>query len=113
MKQLKLKSTPVIAPKPRPWSMVTSEAKSSDLLSDGNSPANSTGNTPDSAEALDIPESSSSMDRRVAKELKLKRGSKFYRCLARCVLCMVKGLMWLSFGMLVTGSLVLCSYDGW
>ncbi|CAH1101078.1 unnamed protein product [Psylliodes chrysocephalus] len=73
--QLKqLKSCPTIAPKPRPWSMVNSEGKSGDLglLSDGSSPNNSTGNTPDSAEALDSSESSS-IDRRLTKEMKLKR----------------------------------------
>lgn len=75
LKQLKLKSTPVIAAKQRPWSMVNSEAKTGDLLSDGTSPANSTGNTPDSAEALDSPEASA-IDKRIAKEVKLKRGGK-------------------------------------
>lgn len=73
LSQLKLKSTPVIAPKQRPWSMVTSEAKTGDLLSDGTSPVNSSGNTPDSADALESPESSS-IDRRITKEVKLKRG---------------------------------------
>lgn len=55
--------------------MVTNtEAKTTDLslLSDGSSPNNSTGNTPDSAEALDSSESSS-IDRRLGKELKLKK----------------------------------------
>ncbi|XP_057660068.1 F-actin-uncapping protein LRRC16A isoform X1 [Diorhabda carinulata] len=71
-----LKSCSSIVSKPRPWSMVNSEGKSSDLglLSDGSSPNNSTGNTPDSAEALDSSESSS-IDRRLAKEMKLKRTS--------------------------------------
>lgn len=57
--------------------MVNSEAKSGDLslLSDGSSPNNSTGNTPDSAEALDSSESSS-IDRRIAKDIKLKRGGE-------------------------------------
>ncbi|XP_060521026.1 F-actin-uncapping protein LRRC16A isoform X2 [Cylas formicarius] len=72
-KFLKLKPSPAVAPKPRPWSMVNSEAKSGDLLSDGSSPNNSTGNTPDSAEALDSSESSS-IDRRISKDIKLKRG---------------------------------------
>uniref|UniRef100_A0AAR5PNY7 CARMIL pleckstrin homology domain-containing protein n=1 Tax=Dendroctonus ponderosae TaxID=77166 RepID=A0AAR5PNY7_DENPD len=74
-KHLKLKPLPAVAQKPRPWSMVTnSEAKTTELslLSDGSSPNNSTGNTPDSAEALDSSESSS-IDRRLAKEIKLKR----------------------------------------
>ncbi|KAG5893782.1 hypothetical protein JTB14_005447 [Gonioctena quinquepunctata] len=71
-KQLKLKNCPTIAPKPRPWSMVNSDAKSGDLLSDGSSPNNSTGNTPDSAEALDSSESSS-IDRKLVKDIKLKR----------------------------------------
>ncbi|CAG9763282.1 unnamed protein product [Ceutorhynchus assimilis] len=71
---LKLKPSPAVSQKPRPWSMVNSEAKSQDLslLSDGSSANNSTGNTPDSAEALDSSESSS-IDRRLAKEVKLKR----------------------------------------
>lgn len=74
---MKSKSGPTIAPKPRPWSMVNSEAKSGDLslLSDGSSPNNSTGNTPDSAETLDSSESS--LEKRVAKEVKLKRGGEF------------------------------------
>nr|XP_023024105.1 F-actin-uncapping protein LRRC16A isoform X1 [Leptinotarsa decemlineata] len=74
VKHLKLKNCPATAPKQRPWSMVNSEAKSGDLglLSDGSSPNNSTGNTPDSAEALDSSESSS-IDRRLAKDIKLKR----------------------------------------
>lgn len=77
--QSKSKQAPAIAPKPRPWSMVNSEAKSGDLslLSDGSSPNNSTGNTPDSAEALDSSESSS-IDRRIAKDIKLKRGGKCF-----------------------------------
>lgn len=56
-----------------------SDGKSTDLslLSDGSSPNNSTGNTPDSAEALDSSESSS-IDRRLMKDVKLKRGGKFY-----------------------------------
>lgn len=56
--------------------MVNSEAKTADLslLSDGSSPINSTGNTPDSAETLDSSESS--LEKRVAKEIKLKRGGK-------------------------------------
>ncbi|KAF7282259.1 hypothetical protein GWI33_002980, partial [Rhynchophorus ferrugineus] len=73
--KLKLKPTPAIAQKPRPWSMVNNtESKSADLslLSDGSSPNNSTGNTPDSAEALDSSESSS-IDRKIAKDIKLKR----------------------------------------
>lgn len=72
---LKLKPSPSVSQKPRPWSMVTNtEAKTTDLslLSDGSSPNNSTGNTPDSAEALDSSESSS-IDRRLGKELKLKK----------------------------------------
>ncbi|KAB0792496.1 hypothetical protein PPYR_14455 [Photinus pyralis] len=70
----KLKSAPPIAPKPRPWSMVNSEPRSTDLslLSDGSSPVNSTGNTPDSGDALDSSESSS-IDRRITKENKLKK----------------------------------------
>ncbi|RZB38608.1 hypothetical protein BDFB_010021 [Asbolus verrucosus] len=73
-KQLKTKSGLLIAPKPRPWSMVNSEAKTADLslLSDGSSPVNSTGNTPDSAETLDSSESS--LEKRITKEIKLKRG---------------------------------------
>ncbi|KYB28827.1 Leucine-rich repeat-containing protein 16A-like Protein [Tribolium castaneum] len=73
LKNLKSKG-PSVAPKPRPWSMVNSEAKTADLslLSDGSSPINSTGNTPDSAETLDSSESS--LDKRVTKEIKLKRG---------------------------------------
>lgn len=74
-KHLKLKPLPAVAQKPRPWSMVNnSDAKNTELslLSDGSSPNNSTGNTPDSAEALDSSESSS-IDRRLAKEIKLKR----------------------------------------
>ncbi|XP_019870285.2 F-actin-uncapping protein LRRC16A isoform X1 [Aethina tumida] len=66
-----------LAAKQRPWSMVNSEAKTGggtdlSLLSDGSSPNNSTGNTPDSAEALDSSESSS-IDRRIGKDIKLKR----------------------------------------
>lgn len=77
LKQMKMKSCPTIAPKPRPWSMVSSEAKSTDLslMSDSSSPINSTGNTPDSAEALDSSESSS-IDRRITKDLKLKKGGE-------------------------------------
>lgn len=74
-KHLKLKPSPAVSQKPRPWSMVNNtESKSADLslLSDGSSPNNSTGNTPDSAEALDSSESSS-IDRRLAKDIKLKR----------------------------------------
>lgn len=54
--------------------MVNSDGKSTDLslLSDGSSPNNSTGNTPDSAEALDSSESS--LERRLNKDVKLKRG---------------------------------------
>lgn len=56
--------------------MVNSEAKTGDLLSDGTSPVNSTGNTPDSVDALESPESSS-LDRAVGKDdVKLKRGGK-------------------------------------
>lgn len=79
-KPYKLKSCPAIAPKPRPWSMVNSnsEGKTTDLtlLSDGSSPNNSTGNTPDSAEALDSSESSS-IDRRLVKDIKLRRSGEF------------------------------------
>lgn len=57
--------------------MVNSEAKTNDLLSDGTSPANSTGNTPDSGDALESPESSS-VEGRIAKDVKLKRGGKFF-----------------------------------
>ncbi|KAK4872636.1 hypothetical protein RN001_014665 [Aquatica leii] len=72
----KLKPGPPIAPKPRPWSMVNSEPRSGDLslLSDGSSPVNSTGNTPDSGDALDSSESSS-IDRRIAKENKAKKSA--------------------------------------
>ncbi|CAG9816136.1 unnamed protein product [Phaedon cochleariae] len=72
--ELKTKICPIVASKPRPWSMVNSDAKSGDsgLLSDGSSPNNSTGNTPDSADALDSSESSS-IDRRLAKDVKVKR----------------------------------------
>jgi hypothetical protein len=70
-------SGPLIAPKPRPWSMVNSEAKSADLLSDGSSPINSTGNTPDSADTLDSSESS--LEKRVTKDVKLKRGGESQR----------------------------------
>uniref|UniRef100_A0A6V7HZV2 CARMIL C-terminal domain-containing protein n=1 Tax=Bracon brevicornis TaxID=1563983 RepID=A0A6V7HZV2_9HYME len=48
-------SPPVIAPKPRPWSMNT-DRKSGEfnaLLSDGSSPNTSAANTPDSGDALD------------------------------------------------------------
>lgn len=55
--------------------MVNSEAKTGDLLSDGTSPANSTGNTPDSGDALESPESTS-VEKRIAKDVKLKRGGK-------------------------------------
>lgn len=55
--------------------MVNSEAKTGDLLSDGTSPANSTGNTPDSGDALESPESSS-VEKRIGKDVKLKRGGK-------------------------------------
>lgn len=51
--------------------MVNSEAKTSDLLSDGTSPANSTGNTPDSGDALESPD-----EKRITKDVKLKRGGK-------------------------------------
>ncbi|XP_050312347.1 F-actin-uncapping protein LRRC16A isoform X3 [Anthonomus grandis grandis] len=66
IKHFKLKPTQ----KPRPWSMVTNtEQQKSDLslLSDGSSPNNSTGNTPDSA--ADAPDSSesSSIDRKLKK----------------------------------------------
>ncbi|CAH1367520.1 unnamed protein product [Tenebrio molitor] len=71
-RHFKMMSGPLIAPKPRPWSMVNSEAKSADLLSDGSSPINSTGNTPDSADTLDSSESS--LEKRVTKDVKLKRG---------------------------------------
>jgi hypothetical protein len=71
-RHFKVMSGPLIAPKPRPWSMVNSEAKSADLLSDGSSPINSTGNTPDSADTLDSSESS--LEKRVTKDVKLKRG---------------------------------------
>ncbi|XP_066256338.1 F-actin-uncapping protein LRRC16A isoform X2 [Euwallacea similis] len=77
LRQLKLKPSPAISQKQRPWSMVTNtDSKSTDLslLSDGSSPNNSTGNTPDSAEALDSSESSS-IDRRLSKDVKLKRAS--------------------------------------
>lgn len=56
--------------------MVNSEAKTGDLLSDGTSPSNSTENTPDSGDALESPESSSSVDKRIGKDVKLKRGGK-------------------------------------
>lgn len=61
--------------------MVNSEGKTGggtdlSLLSDGSSPNNSTGNTPDSAEALDSSESSS-IDRRIGKDIKLKRAGGF------------------------------------
>lgn len=74
LSHVKLKPAPPIAPKPRPWSMVNSEPRSADLslLSDGSSPANSTGNTPDSGDALDSSESSS-IDRRISKENKLRK----------------------------------------
>lgn len=77
VKQLKSKTGPSVAPKPRPWSMVNSEGgKSSELLlSDGSSPVTSTGNTPDSVDALDSSESSS-IDRRIAKDLKAKKTGK-------------------------------------
>lgn len=81
-RMFKLKSCPIIAPKPRPWSMVNSnsDGKTTDLslLSDGSSPNNSTGNTPDSAEALDSSESSS-IDRKLLKDVKLKRGGMYYQ----------------------------------
>ncbi|XP_017768426.1 PREDICTED: F-actin-uncapping protein LRRC16A isoform X2 [Nicrophorus vespilloides] len=72
----KSKTGPAIAPKPRPWSMVNAEHhKSGDtLLSDGSSPAQSTGNTPDSGDALDGGGSeSSSIDRKIVKDLKAKK----------------------------------------
>lgn len=71
-----MKAAPSVAPKPRPWSMVNSEGKSSEiLLSDGSSPITSTGNTPDSVDALDSSESSS-IDRRISKEIKSKKTGK-------------------------------------
>jgi hypothetical protein len=76
-RHFKMMSGPLIAPKPRPWSMVNSEAKSADLLSDGSSPINSTGNTPDSADTLDSSESS--LEKRVTKDVKLKRGGESQR----------------------------------
>jgi hypothetical protein len=76
-RHFKVMSGPLIAPKPRPWSMVNSEAKSADLLSDGSSPINSTGNTPDSADTLDSSESS--LEKRVTKDVKLKRGGESQR----------------------------------
>ncbi|KAL1518277.1 hypothetical protein ABEB36_001921 [Hypothenemus hampei] len=75
-KYSKIKPLPAVAQKPRPWSMVTnSDQKSGELnlLSDGTSPNNSTGNTPDSAEALDCPESSASDKKLPGKDVKLKR----------------------------------------
>nr|XP_022912883.1 F-actin-uncapping protein LRRC16A isoform X2 [Onthophagus taurus] len=70
LKQFKLKSTPTPSTKQRPWSMVSSEQhKSGDLLSDGSSPITSTGNTPDSGDALDSSESS--IDKRI--DLKAKK----------------------------------------
>lgn len=55
-----------------------SDGKTGDLtlLSDGSSPNNSTGNTPDSAEALDSSESSS-IDRRLVKDVKIRRSGEF------------------------------------
>lgn len=74
LKHFKLKSTPTPTVKQRPWSMVSSEHKSGDLslLSDGTSPITSTGNTPDSGDALDSSESSS-IDKRITKDLKAKK----------------------------------------
>lgn len=84
LKQLKLKSTPIILPKPRPWSMVNSEAKTGDLLSDGTSPVTSTGNTPDSVDALESPESSSLDTANGKNDVKLKRGGKQSVLLCYC-----------------------------
>lgn len=49
------KPAPPTAPKPRPWSMTSSDRKSGEfsLTSDGSSPVTSAGNTPDSGDALD------------------------------------------------------------
>lgn len=75
VKQMKPKAAPIIAPKPRPWSMVNSEGKAAELLlSDGSSPITSTGNTPDSVDALDSSESS--IDKRISKDLKAKKSGK-------------------------------------
>ncbi|XP_075224401.1 capping protein regulator and myosin 1 linker 1 leucine rich repeat protein [Lycorma delicatula] len=68
---------PPLAPKPRPWSMVSSDRKSGDfcnLLSDGSSPNTSAANTPDSGDALDdggdtVSVGSSGSDKRSVKEL--------------------------------------------
>lgn len=63
----KLKTAlPVSSSKPRPWSM-SSDRKSGEfsLLSDGSSPNTSTGNTPDSGDALDEISSESSERRSV------------------------------------------------
>lgn len=78
LKHFKLKSTPTPTVKQRPWSMVSSEHKSGDLslLSDGTSPITSTGNTPDSGDALDSSESSS-IDKRITKDLKAKKTGIF------------------------------------
>lgn len=62
------KPAPPTAPKPRPWSMTSSDRKSGEfsLTSDGSSPVTSQGNTPDSGDALDEGEMS---DRRSVREL--------------------------------------------
>lgn len=73
----KNKAAPPLAPKPRPWSMGSSERKSGDfcgLLSDGTSPNTSTANTPDSGDALDDAADTTSVgsggsDKRSVREL--------------------------------------------
>lgn len=62
------KPAPPTAPKPRPWSMAGSDRKSGEfsLTSDGSSPVTSTGNTPDSGDALEEAEIS---DRRSVRDM--------------------------------------------
>lgn len=75
--------------------MVNSDPRSGDLtlLSDGSSPANSTGNTPDSGDALDSSESFS-IDRRISKESKSKKsGTNLLKTFVIIALCTVKTVL--------------------
>lgn len=68
----KIKPAPPTAPKPRPWSMAGSDRKSGEfnsLLSDGSSPTNSTGNTPESGDALDENSDSNPSERKSVRDM--------------------------------------------